>query len=295
MTHKPIELAKKIADQLQPIYDLEQDREQVAWWLLQAIMKQDDAELVAQSTIDLTGEQEKKLADWLKKHVQEKMPLQYILGWVPFGPLKIKVQPPILIPRPETEEWSFRLAEELSALKNQSISILDLCTGTGCIALALAYTLPQARITATDINPTAIELAKQNAALNTIKNVTFLESDLFSAIPAQQQFDLIVANPPYVTNLEWSYLDPLVSNWEDRNALVADDEGLAIIKQIISNAKKYLKKNLAFANNDLPQLAIEIGYTQGNTVKMLLDTAGFNACKIESDLSGKDRLAIARL
>lgn len=290
MKHKPISLAKEIADKLTPIYEHMQERQQVAWWLLQAITQFDDAQLVAQAELDLSDAQEQQLAQWLQEHIQEHKPLQYILGWVPFGSLKILVQPPILIPRPETEEWSFRVAQELQVLADQELKILDLCTGTGCIALAFAHALPDAHITATDINPDALNLAQKNANANDLSTISFIQSDIFDALDPSTKFDLIVANPPYITQLEWSRLDPLVKNWEQRDALVANDDGLAIIKKIILGAFSHLKKNKQMAVHDIAQLYIEIGYTQGPSVKQLMSDAGFVNVTIEKDLEGKDRI-----
>lgn len=296
MKHNTLTLIQKIAHALESIYPNSIEQQQTAWWMLEAITQSSQAHLIAQSIIDLSDEQEQKLIEWIRLHTEEKEPLQYLLGNVPFGSLTINVRPPILIPRPETEELVVWLIDKLKKLKTKSISILDLCTGSGCIGLLLAKELPKSNICATDISLDALNLAKENAQINHINNIRFIHSDVFETLNAsKEKFDLIIANPPYITAKEYKKLDPMVSKWEDKNALTAEHEGLGIIEKIIKGAPLFIVQNEEMKLLNIPQLIIEIGYRQGNKVKELLAGALFNHIRIKKDLEGKDRVALARI
>lgn len=270
-------------------------KNQTAWWIIEAITRKSKAQLLLVGTITLTPEQRNILANWLDKLIQQKMPLQYILGSVPFGNLSILVEPPTLIPRPETEEWCLNLIERLSPLYHQALTILDMCSGSGCIGLAFAQALPLSKVYALDISAQAIELGKKNAHHNAITNITFTQSDLFSAITSSHQFDLIVSNPPYIAHHYASSLDDSVTEWEDARALFADDDGLAIIKKIITIAPKYLKKNSLLKNHHLPQIALEIDHPQAAAVQLLLKNNDFNNIKTYYDLEGKERVIMGSI
>jgi release factor glutamine methyltransferase len=295
MNHDVIILSRQIGEQCAPVYEHIEEQQQVAWWFLQAITGRSKAHLIADKEIALSDQQEHTLARWVEEHAQQLKPLQYILGSVPFAQLDILVEPPVLIPRPETEEWCIHLIEQLKKLPTQKIHILDLCTGSGCIALALAKALPESFIIGTDISEKALALAQKNAFHNKIKNVEFLFSDVYDRIAEKNKFDLIVANPPYITPQEWQTVSPMVKEWEDQHALVAEQEGLAIIRKIIEGARQFLVFNHEFAMLKIPQLVIEIGYKQGKAVASIMEKAGFQDIAILHDLSGKDRLATGRL
>jgi len=267
---------------------------QYAWWILESITGQKKEQLLARSADDLSKEQLDKLDEWLRKLIDKSMPLQYLIGSVPFLDLDIFVEPPVLIPRPETEEMCANLIEQLKTLNNQKINILDIGTGSGCIALALAKALPNAQVYATDISDAALELAEKNRKHNNIENVSFLNSNVFNNIPTGLTFDLIVSNPPYVAPEEWEKLDNTVTHWEDRNALVAQNKGLAIIERIAKKAPEFLKPNKEMDRLEIPQILLEIGYTQGHAVSRLLENAGFGVITIKKDLEGKDRIVTGR-
>jgi release factor glutamine methyltransferase len=257
-------------------------RQQDAWWILQAITGKTEAQLLASPTMRLTLEQHDKLVRWLSLHIDEHMPLQYLIGSVPFGNVTIATQPPVLIPRPETEEWTLKVIERWGNY-GTPLTILDLCSGSGCIAISLAQAFPSATVYAVDISDDAVALSRKNCELNDISNVRVIRSDLFTGLPRNQVFDLIVSNPPYIALQEWQTLDPAVSQWEDKRALVADNEGLAIIETIVRESKKWLLPRAG-----MPQLVIEIGYNQGVAVGNLYEQAGYQAT-IHKDLEGKDR------
>jgi len=283
---------KKIKEQLNTLYT-EDTAYHLAWEILEYVTQKPRAQLLINSDFLLSEKEILQLDSVLNQHITHRKPLQYIFGSVPFCGLTIHLEPPILIPRPETEEWCRNLIDQLKQLKNQHIQILDVCTGSGCIALALADALPKAKVIGTDISEHSLEIAKKNAEINNIKNVSFLYSDVFKEI--NQQFDLIVANPPYISPEEWKTLDPIVQKWEDQNALVANNDGLKIIEQIIDNAPNYLKNNQEMTSLEIPQLAIEIGYDQGEQVKKIMHNAGFKHITIQKDFADLDRVVTGNL
>lgn len=268
---------------------------QYAWWLVQAITHKSEIELISTVTVDWSTDNAQQLEQSIDALINKHKPLAYILGSTPFAGLDILVRPPILIPRPETEEWICNLIDQLHPFKNEPLQILDMCTGTGCVALALADALPKAKIYATDINDAALELAQENARHNQISTVTFLRSDLFNEITPTFTFDLMVSNPPYIDERSWNTLEPSVREWEDKNALIAPEHGLALIKRIITQAPAYIKKNDQLKKAAIPQLSIEIDSTQGITVSTYLKEHAYNQIEILKDLEGKDRIATGRV
>jgi release factor glutamine methyltransferase len=269
--------------------------QQYAWWILEAICKKTKTELIVQQALILSGGQQSTIEQWMTQLIEEKKPLQYILGFVPFADLEILVQPPTLIPRPETEEWCLNIIEQLLMLDDKKINILDLATGSGCIALACGYYLPQAKVVAIDTANSALDLTKKNAEHNKITNVTILASDLFTHLPGDIKYDIILSNPPYISADEYQQLDDTVAHWEDRDALVAQDDGLAIIKQIIAQAPQFIQTNNQMKSKNIPQLVIEIGYAQGKAVKELMESASYNDVCVHKDLEGKDRFVTGRV
>ena len=289
------QLIDALKERLSGIYQDPSQAEHVAWWLACYVMKQTKIQLLMLDAIELTREQSDILEKVLDKHINECMPLQYILGFVPFLDLIILVKPPILIPRNETEEWCYNLINNLQHLKNKNFKILDLCTGSGCIALSLAKAFPNAYVDAIDISPAALALAQENATYNNITNVNFFQSDLYSSIPSTTRYDVIVANPPYISFAEYQSLDAMVAHWEDSGALMAENNGLSIINKIIDGAAQYLVLHNEMATLGLPQLFIEIGHLQGSVVKHYMEQAGFKNVCIVKDLARKDRVVIGGL
>lgn len=289
---KVIDLIHASEHQLRMVYSDPIICHQYAWWLVEKLTGKAKAQLIMQDSVSLSTDDHNKLQHWLQQLVDEHMPIQYILGSAPFNGVDIIVKPPTLIPRPETEEWTINLINQLRAIPEQPFMILDLCTGSGCIAVALAHALPYATIYAVDISNAALLLTQENCKHNKITNVICVKSDLFTALPRDIRFDLIVSNPPYVTEKEWCTLDVSVTHWEDKTALVAPEHGLAIIKRIIEQAPHFLKPNKDVQERDIPQLTLEIGYSQGPSVKHLMDEAGYHTTKIIQDLEGKDRIVV---
>jgi release factor glutamine methyltransferase len=294
MKQKILSLIHQLAEQLNN-YEHTSEREQIAWWLVELVTKKNRAALLAEEEIELTSDQEKNLQQMIQEHVEKNKPLQYIFGMVPFNDIELFVEPPVLIPRPETEEWVCSLIESLKKLTNKKIKILDIGAGSGAISCALAHAFPEAEVVAVDIAHEALALTQKNIGHNKITNLTILESDLFSNLPEGTKFDLIVSNPPYISSDEYKKLDDAVKDWEDKRALLAEHKGLAIIEKIIQHAPEYLQKNDDLFLHDIPQLSIEIGYKQGAKVKELMQNALYKKVKVIQDLEGKDRIIVGRI
>lgn len=274
---------------LQKLYPDKSASTNISWYFIEAITKKSRTQLLA-TKYNLTSEELSILSDWLHKHIELHMPLQYLIGMVPFCGLELYVEPPVLIPRPETEQWvdDFITMIKLLPAKNiQNLKILDLCTGSGCIALAIANALPQAAVIGIDNAPHALALANKNKAALNLTNVNFILSDLYTKLTPDQSFDFIVANPPYISLTEWQSLELRVQQWEDQAALWTHDDGLACITAIIKNAPAYIK-----AQTNTPQLFLEIGYNQGQACRALAQKLGYTACQIKKDYSDNDRVFI---
>ena len=293
MEYQVLIFIEQIANQLSKIYSTKIEQEQVAWWLLEKLTNKTQAALIAQKTVIVSPTEEKMLNGWLEEHINNKKPLQYILGTVPFLNLTLKVVPPVLIPRPETEEWVSNLIEQLQQLKNQKLTILDIGTGSGCIALALAKALPDSIVYATDISQLALKVAEENCRTNNISNVRFVLSDIYDNM-RNVFFDLIVSNPPYIAPHYWKTLDKSVTEWEDKQALIADNEGLAVIFAIIADAHKLLKENNEMKQLTIPQLVLEIDYNQSQLVTEYMERANFTNIEVKKDLEEKNRIVTGR-
>ncbi|ORZ22060.1 S-adenosyl-L-methionine-dependent methyltransferase [Absidia repens] len=273
------------------------------------------------TSLTLTKTEMDRLDTFITQRVDHHKPLQYILGTQPFYDLDIITRPPTLIPRWETEEWTYRLADLLRPYWDRQQQhrgpqrrrrILDVCTGSGCIALALAAHLPKnsTNIIGVDISEKAIQLANDNytahADLMNGNKVDFQLGDIYDLEMVEQQLlggggddgplDLVVSNPPYVTQDEYASLDPEVKQWEDRRALVADDLGTHLHRRLIELvAHNKIKWDAPSAANDgLPSIVMEIGGThQVSSLQQALDAHGFDNIKVWKDLAGKDRVILA--
>lgn len=287
------QILHSITQELIKVYHDHDAAEHNSWWLLEKLTNKDRADLIILETIELSSVQEQQLADWLHKIVVEHMPLQYILGAVPFIDVTIAVKPPVIIPRPETEYWCSLAIEQLKkyAPLPDTFSILDICSGSGCIALAFAKEFSHSTVYAVDISDAALELAEYNARLNRISNVAWVRSDIYDNLPNNLLFDIIVSNPPYIDPDQWELLDPEVTKWEDQRGLVAAHHGYAIIEKIIANARARLHQSSTI----VPQLWIEIGAEQGAHTQQLMIKAGFHHVTIIKDLTHRDRVVVGTL
>ena len=280
----------KYLQQLELVYDKNHACNVLSWLCEKATGKSLAFLMVTPSAFN--EQHEKQVAEWLNKIIKEHYPLQYILETVSFGPLTLRVEEPVLIPRPETEEWVYNVLCSLKSYKDAPLRILDLCAGSGCIALAAAHYFKSAQVDAVDLYEKPLELTSKNARLNECNNVQVIKSDLFSNL-AGKTYDIIFSNPPYIDETVWQTLSPIVKNWEDKNALVADNTGLALYEQIIQDAPQFLKKNSVLKN--VAQMYLEIGYDQGPAVAKLLQQSGSISVTVYKDFAGQDRMISALL
>lgn len=213
------------------------------------------------------------------------IPLQYILGKSYFRDICLKVGPGVLIPRPETELLVDLACKHL----HKDALVCDLGTGSGAIALAIAYENPGTRVYGLDISQNALRYAIDNQQRLNIDNAEFQQSDIFSFLYTEEpslRFDLITANLPYVTSQEYSELPLEIQNFEPKNALLADDDGLKYIRKVIPDAKRFLKPG--------GTIILEIGSGQADSVMELFNQQGsytdVNVCK---DLNQLDRFVVA--
>lgn len=226
--------------------------------------------------------------EYLKKYLKDKtldegiellnkgIPVQYIVGNVDFYGYNFKVNENVLIPRFETEELVEKTIKYINKYFNKKVDILDLGTGSGCIAITLKKEL-DCNVDAVDISPKALEIAKLNAKNNNV-DITFYEGDMLS--PINKKYDVIISNPPYIAYNE--EIMEIVKNNEPHTALYAEDNGLKYYKDIISNANKYLKEKSI--------IAFEIGEKQG---KLILEYAKNyfkdSIITVEKDMQNRDR------
>lgn len=219
----------------------------------------------------------------LVKRRGNREPLQYLLGVTEFCGLRLKVDRRALIPRPETEYLVELLGQKLAT---PPAAILDLGTGTGALALALATKYPSARVVAVEKSGEALGLAGENArALGLAERVQLVSSDWFSALPAAQKFDLIIANPPYLTQQEVAAAAPEVRDHEPHSALVAAGEGCADLENILRQAPLFL--------NAGGLLACETGIAQHARLAELAKVRGYLRAESLRDLTGRDRYLLA--
>lgn len=220
----------------------------------------------------------------LNEFVQRRMskePMAYITGKKEFWSLELEVNGDTLIPRPETE---LLVACILQKFNDPSLKVADLGTGSGAIALALASERPAWQVYATDIHEGALKIAKQNAKRLGLTNVLFYPGHWCEALPCAD-FDIIVSNPPYLSNNEWPvYESDLI--FEPRTALVATEDGYGALRQIIQSASCYLKPR--------GSLYMEHGWNQGSQVRKLLETEGYKEILTLKDLSGHERLVTSK-
>lgn len=221
--------------------------------------------------------------DELLKQLKKEVPIQYLLGKTHFYGLDFEVNENVLIPRPETEELvEWIINENASPDKNKKIRILDIGTGTGCIAISLAKNLPNAEVFGVDVSKKAIETAKRNAIRNDV-DVTFMFLDILETEEFTCQFDIIVSNPPYVRNLEKIEIKKNVLDYEPHLALfVEDNDPLIFYRKIASLAQNGLLKN--------GKLYFEINQYLGKEMIDLLESMSFENVELRKDIYDNDRM-----
>ena len=229
----------------------------------------------------MSKENEEKYFSLIEKHIKEDVPLSHLVGFEYFYDRKFKVTKDVLSPRRETEELIYKVIEYVKANNKNNLKILDLCTGSGIIAITLKKELDQISIdvVASDISEEAIEVAKENAQYHDT-DVRFIQSDIFNTI--DDKFDIIVSNPPYIDRKDEVTMKENVLNYDPHLALFAEEEGMYFYRKIIEQAKDYLKENGV--------MFFEIGYDQKDKIIKLSKKNGYLA-QVYKDINNRDRMA----
>ena len=247
--------------------------------LLMRAAERDRAWLMTHAEAELTPEQTERFRAWVERRAKHE-PVQYILGETEFYGLTFRVTPDVLIPRPETEHLVEAVIERVP--RDGPLRICDLGTGSGAIAVALAHELPRAQVTALDLSPGALAVAKENAERHRVAGrVRFGESDLLNGVLGAK-FDVVVSNPPYVRDDE--VLEAQVREYEPHTALFAGPMGLGVYERLIPEARQALVPG--------GWLILEIGHGQRDALAGML--AGWDAVEFRDDLQGIPRVAIAQ-
>ena len=249
-----------------------------AWLLMSAVCRIDRNFYYVYGNEEMIKEQEKEYMALLEKRA-ERIPLQYITGEQDFMGLNFKVNPGVLIPRQDTET----LVEEVLKAVTPGMEVLDLCTGSGCIAVSLAKFVPGAKVQGVDISPEALKVSEENARRNGV-NVHFFLSDMFGQV--EGKFDVIVSNPPYIPTGEIQGLMPEVKDFEPHLALDGKEDGLWFYRILAGQGKKYLKPK--------GTLMVEIGCDQGKDVSRIFKDNGYCDIKVIKDLAGLDRVVTGK-
>ena len=251
--------------------------------LLRHVLAISHAAQLTEPERELTTEQQATFDALILRRIANE-PIQYITGEQEFYGLTLRVTPAVLIPRPETEHLVEAVLAELNLA--QPLRILDVGTGSGAIAIALAFHLPNAQITAVDLSAAALEVAAANTARHALAGrIRYLKSDLLDAFPPDEApFAAIVSNPPYVPAADRASLHPQVRDHEPAAALFAGPDGLDIYRRLIPQARAALQPN--------GLLALEIGHGQSEAIASLL--SGWKELRFLDDLQHIPRIALAR-
>lgn len=280
-----MQLVSKFAQKLMPAVLNEQQAFFEAWLLIEKATGKKRVSLLAHNQV-LTPSQVNQVEQWIVERVEHKKPLAYILGNVPFGAITLAIRHPILVPRPETEEMAAWIIEQYRMRAQEPLVVLDLCTGSGCIALALAHAFPAWKVIGVDSNPAAIELADENRRALKVENATFYQASVFEEGVWRQSCDLIVSNPPYINQSSRDLVSPEVLAWEDEKALFADDEGWAFYELLVKLARLLVRPT----SLSISTLIFEFGADQDSMEEFLLNR-GCRSIEIHRDAAGIKRWA----
>ncbi|AHM61076.1 protein-(glutamine-N5) methyltransferase [Flammeovirgaceae bacterium 311] len=264
----------------QQLISLGESASQQAYWLLKSVLDINLMDVVLDKAITLSPEKEARLQQAVERLLQHE-PLQYVLGVANFYGHDFLVTPAVLIPRPETEELVHRIVDRHKA--QGQLNILDICTGSGCIALTLAKELPDIKIWATDISPEALAVAEQNRQRLQVE-AQLIEADALKDSFPVTKLDVVVSNPPYVRQSEAKQMQPNVLNFEPHLALfVPDEDALLFYRAIAGEAAKKLKPG--------GWLYFEINEAYAAEVAGLMQELGFERVQVLPDMQGKMRMA----
>ncbi len=218
----------------------------------------------------------------------KREPLQYILGRSAFRELELKVDRRVLIPRPETEVLVDEVLAWARGTGRDALSAVDLGTGSGAIALSLALEGPFGRLVATDASADALAVARENAVTAGLEDrIELREGELFDALGGDERFDLIVSNPPYVTDAEMEALQPEVGEWEPKPALAGGPDGMRVLRAIVDGAEAHLEAG--------GLLALEVGAGQAGAVTGWVEAAAtYEDVRVRRDFTGRERMVLAR-
>lgn len=254
----------------------------VAEWLMRERLDWSKTELVMQYRNVMPASELKQFERDFEEFLKG-LPMQQIIGHEWFYNRKFKVTEDTLIPRPETEEW---LEQVLTDLPQEPLTVVDIGTGTGIIGLTVKLERPADDVTITDISKEALDVAKENAQVLGAE-VTAELGNLFEPLVGKK-FDVIISNPPYISEAEINVMDQSVLDYEPKSALFADEDGLAIYKRMAESIEKYLKPN--------GRIYLEIGYRQGDSVSRLFKNAFPDAkVTIWQDFNQLDRVVAVEL
>jgi release factor glutamine methyltransferase len=269
---------------LAAIYDA-QETEAITLMVLTEILNSSKSTIKAFPENELTLTQQEEVNNMLTQ-LKTGKPLQYALGYAEFYSLKFIVNPSVLIPRPETEELVQWAIESVGSERLAVGSVLDIGTGSGCIAISLKKNLPNVAVSAIDISVYALQIAKENAKLNEVE-VDFIQDDILNSKLKTQNLQLIISNPPYVTLEDKTRMHTNVTDFEPHTALfVPENDPLLFYKAIADFAVDNL------AANGL--LFFEINESLGKETVALLESKGFREIELRQDMSGRDRMVKAK-
>lgn len=259
-----------------------QDKEEsLAKFLLMYMLDETAEQFSNKLSEELSVEQENRYFDLINKNINEDTPLSHLVGFDYFYDRKFKVTKDVLSPRMETEELIYKVLEYIKKSKKDSFRILDLCTGSGIIAITLKKEIVEkyTEIVASDISEKALSIAIENANNNNA-NITFIKSDLFDNISGK--FDLIISNPPYISYKDKITIKDNVLNYDPHLALFAEEDGIYFYRKIIENAVHYLSKDGV--------IFFEIGYDQKEKIFELGKNNNF-ITTVYKDINDRDRIA----